>query len=355
MFSTILALALAVQPVRSPAAVLAPQDLPPPPEQVLAIPDEMRAMFRAQVLDRTHSLEQRMYRLPAFLFDKEGLNLTYDAYATHTVAESFRTRKINCLAFTLLAVALAREAGLKAYPQQIDRVMAWSLNGNVVIQTMHSNAVIELYGRKFMLDILISQLRNPVMDFQITDEHLLALYYGNRAAELLLAGNLPAALAWQEAALSHDQTDATLWNNAGLIQQRMGNNKVAESYFLEAVKLNPRLTTPQSNLIALYRSQGNLVEMHVWQQRSSYLLRHDPFYQYGQGQLAEQAGDLPSAIAFYREAVHLYGKEHLFHFGLARAYFRLGDIARAKRELTIAEQLSNGAEAQIYRAKLDAL
>ncbi len=355
MLSVILAVSLALQSASAAASTPSPAELPPPPEQVLAIPDGLRDLFHAQVLDKVRSPEQRLYKLPEFLFSKDGLNLKYDAYATHTVTESYQTRKINCLAFTILAVALAREAGLNIYPQQINRVMAWNLDGNVVIQSMHANAIVDLHDRKFMLDILASRPSRPMTDYRITDEHLLAIFYGNRAAELLIHGRLQEALIWQQVALRHDQQDATLWNNAGLLQERMGDHKTAEAYFLKSAQMDPKLTTPLSNLIALYRSTGDLRQMHLWQQRATNVLRHDPYYQYAQGQRSEQAGDIPTAMAFYRQAVDLYNQEHLFHFALARVYYKLGQFSHAKRELVLAEKLSDGVNARLYQAKLEAL
>lgn len=355
MLNVVLALALALQPAGAVQDAVAHADLPPPPEQVLAIPDELQARFQAQVLDRTHSQEQRMYLLPKFLFDQDGLGLTYDSHASHTIAESYQTSKVNCLAFTLLALTLAREAGLNAYPQQITRVMAWSLDGDIVVQTMHTNIVVEIADRKFTLDILADKPSALVLNYRISDDHLRALFYGNRAAEQLIRGHLPEAWSWQQAALAEEQQDATLWNTAGLIQMRLGNNKAAEAYFLRSNQLNPKLTSTLTNLISLYRKTGNLDQMHVWQQRAAGVLRHDPYYQYVRGLRAEKEGDLASAVTLFRQALKLYNGEHLFHFALARAYSGLGDAARAQQELLAAERLSDDAQARIYRAKLDSL
>lgn len=127
MFSVILATVLALQAVPAAAGEPASLDVPPSPEQVFAIPAELQRDFRIAVLDVTRSPEQRLKLLSDFMFDKDALGLQYVADATRTITEAYKTRKVNCLSFTLLAVTLARQANLRAHGQQIDRIMEWGV------------------------------------------------------------------------------------------------------------------------------------------------------------------------------------------------------------------------------------
>lgn len=357
MFGLMLATALTLQPIAHPGvhAEQAASMVPPPlPEQVLAIPDGLRSEFRRKVLD-TKSPEQRLYKMVDFMLKPDGLGLKYKPDATNTVAESYSSRQVNCMAFTMMAVALAREAGLPAYAQQIDRIMAWNLTGDVVTQSLHANAVVTVGTRKYMLDIAVGDLAAPVVDYRIDDEHLLALFYGNRAMELLTAGHLPEAMTWQEEALRHDQHDATLLNNAGVLRQRLGDTSDAEKLYLKAVEMSPNLTSTLANLVALYRQRGDIRQAYFWQHQANNVLRRDPYYQFAQGRRDEDAGDYQSAIGYYRRAISLYKREHVFHFSLARAYYRVGRLRDADSELGIAQQMSNGADRMRYQAKRDAL
>lgn len=354
MLGVVLVSFLALQ---SPAGQLHAQDesmAPPPAEQVLAIPDALRDEFKENVMG-IRSPEQRMYKLADFMLKPSGLGLTYEAYATRTVSESYQARKVNCMAFTLMAVALAREAGLTAYAQQIDRVMAWDVTGDVVAQNLHANAVVVIGERKFMLDIAADRLAAPVVDYQIDDAHLLALFYGNRAMELLIDGKLAQAQVWQSQALRYAPEDATLWSNAGILLQQQGDLTGAERMFLTAVEKNPRLSSAYSNIVALYQAEGKLVAAERWQKRAKRMLSRDPYYQFGQGRRLEQAGDLQAAIAYYRRAVALYRQEHLFHFFLARAYYQAGQLQQASVELDAAKRLSKGGDQLRYQSKIDAL
>lgn len=340
-----------------PAAVVAPAiiETPPSPEQVMMVPDGLRAAFRKQVLDVTNAPEQRLHRMVAFMFDKDGLGLQYKADATNTVAESYRTRQVNCLSFTLMAVALAREAGLKAQGQQIDRVLAWNLTNDVVMQSLHANAVITISGRDFMVDIASSRLYAAVIDYKVDDQQMLASFYGNRAMELMATGRAAYARPWLDVAMKLSPEDATFWNNAGVLSQRLGDAAEAEAWFLRAARQNPRLMSVYYNLVAMYHDRGDSTRAAFWQERADKVLRYDPYYQFSLGERNAQTGDYAGAVRYYRRAISLDGREQLFHFGLARAYARMGRMDAAENELGTAYRLSGGSDQQRFQAKLDAL
>lgn len=350
-----------------PLAGAAVEAVPPAPRDVMAIPEELRAAYRTRVLDTTSIPEIRLRRMVAFMLDKEGLNLQYKADATNTVAEAYRSREVNCLSFTLMAVALAREAGMRAQGQQIDRVMAWNLVGDVVMQSLHANAVVTLKDRDlqvkddrdFVLDIASNGLYTQdyiIHGFKVGDDRLLASFYGNRAMELLAKGRLDAANAWLGRALELDPEEAVLLNNAGVLSQRMGDMSTAETRFLHAVNRNPRLMSVLNNLVALYLGRGDGARAAFWKERADRVLRRDPFYQYAVAERNAGAGDYAGAIRYYRRAIALDKRERLFHFGLARAYTHLGDLDGAARELDAAVKLSTeDVDRQRFKAKLDAL
>lgn len=356
LVNAFLAAGLALQGGPAAAASLPLESPPPAPAEVMEVPEALRSAFEAKVLDVTNAPEQRLRRMVAFMFDKDGLNLKYRADATNTVAESYRTREVNCLSFTLMAVALAREAGMKAQGQQIDRVMAWSLNGDTVMQTLHANAVVTISGRDFMLDIASSRLYAAVMNYKVDDQQMLAAFYGNRAMEAMAAGRLPESKAWLDVAMKLTPGNATLWNNAGVLSQRMGQEADAERWFLQAAKQSPRLTSALYNLVALYHARRDATRAAFWQERADKILRSDPYYQFSVAERNAEAGNYDQAVRYYRRAISLDGRERLFHFGLAQAYAHLGKMDPAAKELDVAVRLTDkGIDRERLQAKLDAL
>ncbi len=357
MNGVLLALALALQPVpQALPAEAATASLPPSPDQVMAIPDELRAALRRQVIDATSFPEARLERLVSFVYGQSGLGVEYKPDATHTVAESFASREVNCLSSTLLIVALAREAGLKADGQQVDRILAWGASGSTVIQSKHVNAVVKVTDKRdFVVDVNGEDLLIRDAPDPMDDSYLLALFYGNRAMELLLEGKLEEAGDWLAAAMEQKSDDAGLLNNAGVLSLRQGNASVAEDYFLKAVDRNPEELSALSNLVSLYRRHGNGAREAYWRGRADEILRNDPYYQFTLGRQLEQAGDYDEAERQYRKAVRLSRDEPRFRFGLARVYFLSGDYRKADRALTAAAKLAQGQMRGRYEAKLAAL
>jgi tetratricopeptide (TPR) repeat protein len=361
MNGVLLALALAVQPILPPPVnvplpvnVAAAQ--PPQPRQLMEIPDELRSAFHREVLDATPFPEARLQRLVAFVFGRRGLGVKYRPDATQTVAESFASRNVNCLSSTLLILALSREAGLHADAQQVDQIFTWGATGETVIQSKHVNAIVQVADkRSFIVDVDASDVLVRDAPQPISDEHLFALFYGNRAMELMLGNRLEEASAWTSAALSHSPDDAGLWSNAGVIRLRMGDVASAERYFLKAISLNRKEMSALSNIVALYSRRGDAERANYWQEYANKILRKNPYYQFSLGQQYEQGGRYKDALRKYRLASGMNRADHRFHFGMARAYFYLGEYRKSERALIRARVLADGSDMGRYDRKLAAL
>ena len=363
MVELLLAALLATQPapveppVAAPAVATSPQhQVPPAPDQIMAIPDELRALLKARVESRVGPYERRMDRLLALLFEPDGLGIEYAHDATYTVAEAYRTRKANCLTFTLLTVALARELGATAYGQEIDRTLSWNTGGdNIFVQNMHVNAGLETGTRRFTIDVATNQLLVRTAPRRVADARLFSLYYSNRATELMLQGRNGEAEPWLRAALAMDARHATPWNNSGVLAQRQGRTQDAERDFLQALARNRAHTSALANIVSHYQRHGNRQQADKWRRHAETMQRSDPLQQFLLGRDAEQRGDLHDAARRYQRAIRLDRRQHLFHAALARVWLQLGEPQRAQEALLAASRLDAGAARQGYQAKLDKL
>lgn len=341
----------AASPTRSAAVVI------PPPSQVSEIPPAMREMLRTQVISRGFSREQRLQGLVEMIFDRHGLDLQYDADATLTVAEIWQQRRANCLAFTLMFVALAREAGIQARVQEVGQVVSWyqDQDQGFVYSVGHVNAGVGFGGRFATVDLDRNVLYDRRGPQPISASRALAHFYNNRGAERMASGDLDGARAFFNAALAQDNTFAATWNNLGVLENRSGDTAAARRALEMALHLDGRQDAALSNVSALYRRLGMVVQAQALEQRLRSVQREDPFAQYMFGAQAERAGRLDDAIRYYRQAVRLYDTAHQFHFGLARVYFLSGQLGRADRELLRAQELGGAQQQARYQAKLDSL
>lgn len=351
----LLAAALALSPDVAPPAAPASAEAPVAPEQVLAIPASLRDALRERVISRSVPGEPRMRRLAEFLFDADGTGLLYAHDADLTVAQAWETRRANCLTFALLTVALAREAGLDAYAQEIPRTLSWYSEGDLIYFSNHVNVGIRVGMHRYTLDVASDRVLSMDPPQRIDDRRLIAIYYSNRAANLLAADRLAAADAQIQASLRSDDRYATAWSNAGVVRLREGRGAEAERAFLRALELDRAHDSALVNLASLYGARGDLARQAEYSRRIERIRRRNPFHSFMLALNAEKRGDYAGAAAHYRRAIKLYDGEHRFHFGLARAYLHLGEAAKAGEELRRAQETSDGETRDRYQAKLDRL
>ncbi|WP_235580254.1 tetratricopeptide repeat protein [Rhodanobacter sp. Soil772] len=306
----------------------------------MAVPPELRAQLQQQVIDAGGSGRSRLERLVGFLFQKPGLGMEYSADATSTVEQAYRTRKANCLTFTLLTVVLARESGLQAYGQELDDIVAWRVGDDIIYRFNHVNAGIAIGRSRLTVDVArdLVTARNPPQP--ISDQRLLALYYNNRAAELLVGASPAAAIPYMAMALQLAPRYASAWANAGVLHLRLGDPRAAERDYLKALALDPANAGALVNMVALYRYNGDEARRAIYARRLEKVQVKDPYFQFLQAEDDEKRGDYAGAVQHYRQAIRLYDGDSRFYFGLARAYQQLGEERHARRAMSRAAALS---------------
>lgn len=357
MIGWALAAALALSP---PAGEHArPQHAPPDPAQIMAVPPALRALVQERVNAPGRGHWQRLQRLTELMStSQDGLRLEYHDQATQTVDQAFLNRQVNCLTYTLVFLALAREAGLDAYPQEIDETLAWQQRKDVVYRSNHVNAAVRLGTRRYVVDVGSSFVIGRHPAHAIDERRLLAQYYNNRAAQLMAVGELPAALAHADIAIELDPAYPTTWSNTGVLRLHSGDLAGAEQAYVTALSLAPEHSSALFNLVSLYKRRGDHKREMQFRRRLDKVQSRDPFHQFMLAVQLEQRGDYALAIERYRLAIRLHGDEHRFYHGLARAYAQAGNQRRAHRALQQALTLATGKdEAAIaqYRTMLEGL
>ena len=338
------------------ATTLAPAPTVPAPEEVMEIPPALQQMLEERVIRPVRGPEQRLNRLVEMVLMPDGLALEYDADATQTVAETFASRRANCLSFTLMFVALAREAGLDARVQEVHQVVTWYQDKGLIYNSGHVNVGLKIDGREGTVDLDRNVLYDRRGPRAITDRRALAHFYNNRGAELMADGDTQAALAHFGVALEMTPRFSSTWNNLGVLHARMGDDRTAVRDYQTALDIDPSHPAALSNATALYQRLGDHARAGQLASRMRKVQQRDPFYQFMLATQAEERGDYDTAIRYYRRAVELHPSAHQFHFGLARSYFLAGDNPNAERQLQLARRLGDSAEVKgRYQEKLDSL
>lgn len=170
-----------------------------------------------------------------------------DLRATPTAEEAFVRRRADCVGFALLLVALARAQGAAAR-----FAVAAELTGDEHAGTWrlrHGHLATTFAGRVF--DAGGERRFDPARDGVLEDRTAFALFFSNRGAQRLLAGEAAEAVELLYRAVRFDPSVPYVWGNLGAALGRTGDLGGAVLAQEMAVRLDPDDAVARRNLEAL--------------------------------------------------------------------------------------------------------
>lgn len=349
-------------------------DLPPVAPSVAALVEDeaaifaLPARFRRDQLGPWHSqpLAGRLDLLRQWLSSAEGFRPAYDSSISRTASQTLQDNAANCISLAIVTHAIASELGLEARFQMPDVPWLWDEQAGLEVINSHINVAVSLPAgsdtqfaddrdRSFVVDLTgaDSNLRLPYQP--LSRQRVIAMFYNNRAAEALGRGQHQLAYAYAVAAHQRDSDYAAAYATLGVLLRPQAPQLAAEVYRAGLSRAPDNLLL-LTNLHSLLRQQGIDREARTIAARLTELDAHSPFQ-------AARLGDQALSAGHYRLALHRYGEAlrqanyvHQFYFGVARAYYGLGDYSAAEQALTIARDLSGNRHDRLrYQAKLLAL
>ena len=332
-----------------------------PDKDVRGLDDEMRAFVRQAVLG-AQMQDTRLERLLQAMLRSGLFSLDYQNEQTLTASETFHGGVGNCLAFTNLFVALAREARLNVSYQHVQVPAVWTSDGDMAILNQHVNVRVRdtrdgHYLRRHMeVDFNLPSLRGRYPQRPITDSHVDALFYNNLGAQAMRAGNPREAFIYFLKAISTDEDVAATWTNLGVLYQRHDRQDYAESAFHRALRADPRHRPAMSNLSRLYEQQGLSSLAEVYRDRIRTHQQKNPYYHLFLAEQAHADGRADDALAAINQAIRLRNDEHRFHYMRAVILAQVGQLDASRASLERAREHATVAQTRtLYDRKLRAL
>ena len=176
----------------------------------------------------------------------------------------------------------------------------------------------------------------------------------NRAAELLARGQLSDAYWWAREAIRQDSRFLISYNTLGVIYRRHGNFEEAAQILNYVIDREPANTHAISNLALVLNFQGRTQEAVILTRRLEELQPYPPFYFFNLGMKAMREENFEAARDLFAKELARAAYYHEFHFWLAIAYLRLGNIDQARKHLAAAaENSTTRSDHDLYAAKLD--
>ncbi|MDM4764670.1 tetratricopeptide repeat protein [Pelomonas sp. SE-A7] len=325
----------------------------------------MRQFLSKEVADAARSKGIRWGLIDA-LYLKRKLILDYDAAVTRTASEAFESRAGNCLSLVIMTAAFAKELGLQLRYQTVQTDGNWSRNDNVLFLAGHVNVSL---GRKLLenqgfsldpdsmtIDFVPPELARGQRTRPIDEATVVAMYYNNRAAEAMVEKDMDQAYWLARAAIERDPTYANAYNTLGVIYRRHGDLVASERVLRLVNQQDPNNPQVLGNLIVALRDLGKHGEADQLQLRLTAVQPDPPYAFFDRGVQAMNDGNYKQARELFEKELKRAAYVPEFHFWLAQAELRLGDLASASKHLEIAKDYSTTLkERDIYASKLDKL
>lgn len=321
--------------------------------------DEMRA-YVAEIADRRKS-SFRFRHLIARLARDGYFNTTYSAHQTLTAAETFSIKGGNCLSYTNMFIALAREAGLDAVYQVVDVPPSWDADAAFLIRYAHINVLVK--------NVQIDRLSNhavivdfnevhPAADYprrEVSDEYAKALYYANHSVAMLRAGSTRQGFGHLRRAIETDPANVDLWINLGAFYAVEGDAEAAVEAYHVALQRSRNNKAAFSGLARGYAALGNTEMATFYHDKVRNYRETNPYYHFAMAQAAFELAEFESSLDYINTAIGLNRRTARFHLLKGMVEQKLGDHEAAEVSFRRARRhgLDPGSEAELRRVQVD--
>jgi len=311
-----------------------------PEDNVMMLDDRMRAYLERYV-PRNYVEMTRVRTLMDMMFGAGTLAMKYNATKTYTARDAFRKSEGNCLGFSYLFYAFARERGLDVRFQEVEIPPRWNSAGEeLYYSSRHVNVrVFMRESRDYVVDIDRLTYKPYYRAWNISAKYAVALYYSNKGTDYLSEEDYENAFRYLVKALTLSPKDAAIWSNLGVLYRMKGIYNYAEqAYFIALDSQGPKKSV-LSNLSALYEHMGNSEKSEYYFNLVKAYQMKNPYYRYFQALEAFEAGDYPLSLSHLKAALKKQDNEQKFYWLLGETYARLGDETRANRAMAKARQV----------------
>lgn len=317
-----------------------PYALPENPEDLLLVDAAMRAFFATRV-DPTDTLENRLYAIAEAIRRDDGLGFSYGVDGVFEAREAFRRRGGNCLSFTLLFVAVARDQGIPAVFNHVPTRPDWRRAGPLVLEVHHVNARVDAHGFSYQVDIAAGADQRLRWEAArpIPDRQAFASVYSDDGVRRLAAGDFAGAIACLEKATRVDPEYAVAWVNLGGAFALEGRCAEARESYNRALELDPRDLSAISGLARVCRLDGELSQARRLEARAKRFRERNPYYLLHLADRAAAGGDLDLAAKWLAKAYRIKSND-------AEVIGALADLARMR---------GREREAERWRRRLEVL
>ena len=330
-------------------------------DEILSLDNEMRDYVSSKVKGDPQA-RSRLRKLIRGMIEDGLLTLDYDPNLTNTANETFQSRQGNCLSFSILFAALAREANLDVTFQMVDIPPSFRADGEIILLNNHINVRVRGVRRDinfagdYVVDFNTAEYNGNYDTRKVTDNYAIALYFSNLAVESMLAGNSKDAFRYLKKGIETDPEIAGLWVNLGALYSRNEHHDMAVQAYQQALLIQPANKSALANMASVLYQLGREEEAAQYSRKVAYYRDRHPYYHYFLAQTAYQENKLETAMAYLTKAIRLKKDEHQFYFLRGLIHYQMKEYDLAARDYKKARDTAEKAQLiSGYTRKLQAL
>lgn len=314
------------------------------PRVAISEPSEEMRVYVADLVGNARLSSRRFHSLFAGLRRDGYFDAVYAANSTLTAAEAFEARGGNCLSYTNMFVALAREAGLDARYQIVDIPPSWDADSGFLIRYTHINVVlrglrIDSYGAgRVVVDFNLMHPDPDAKETEVSDTYAESLFYANKSVNLLRDGRHRESFAYLRQAIEIAPENIDLWINLGAFYATMGDFHSSIEAYNVGLQLDPANKSAYSGLARSYAHLGDVERADQFQVKVRNYRKRNPYYHYALAQAAYAQADYERSLDAIDTAIGLKLRTARFHLFKALIHDRLGDRDAAEQSIRRAQR-----------------
>lgn len=289
--------------------------------------------------------------------DSDGLRFEYRRQPTLTAGQAFHERAGNCLTLVNLFIALARAAGLDAFPVEVEDWALFTRRDGAVVRSTHVVGGLDVgnyaaLGQLWTIDFLPERPKAYRRLSRIGDTRHASLHFNAVAVEAMLAGDHEQAERTFRHALSLEPESAEVWSNYAVLARRQGDLELGVERLGEALRAERDFLPALNNMASFHRIAGRREVAVRYEQRALAAKLQNPYFLLDQALRRLQRGELDGAHELVVRARRIDKTIPEVYVVLGRIDLARGQTARAERNFRTARERSEALSPE-FQERLD--
>lgn len=316
-----------------------------PAQSVLSVTPAMRDFINNDIGNSAFP-HQRFRRLMQKLEGQDFFVNPYDQSATFSAAQTFTSKRGNCVAYTNLFIALAREASLDARYQKVHVPPKWELSSGLLLRVNHINvhvAGVRLPGAgsdELSVDFNSVVPAEGVATEIISDAHAESMFYANLSIDHLHEGDHEQAFAYLKRAVLTAPDNPDVWTNLGALYSILDHDAYAEQAYRVARSIDGKDPAAMAGLAKALRNQGREAEAEIFTAMVSRYQSANPYYHFAKAEQAFSVGAYDTALESINRAIKLKRRSPEFYALRAATAQQLGNARLHAKSIRLQHRFS---------------